>query len=280
MPNRTLSGAEGYRYAYQGQEKDPETGKEAFELRLWDSRIGRWLTTDPYGQFSPYLGMGNNPISQIDPDGGMSGSCGGEGQPPCPEIHMEEVIVNAPGGNRLQPMDINYGALMFATMETTTALESYFIGNNVTGIGFADDIAIPVVAIVGGGTAMYFGFREMIQNGPNPPLYMPENGRISTTAGYVSRPNLAPIILSPPILQTVTIEDIQSIDLYIHQFAKGGNQGQWDDELSPLSDEELAELLAETIRTGDKKLRQRIVKEQKRRGQRNKGKNRGRGDIK
>ena len=60
-----------YRYAYQGQEKDPETGKEAFELRLWDARIGRWLTTDPYGQYhSPYLGMGNDPINGIDPDGG------------------------------------------------------------------------------------------------------------------------------------------------------------------------------------------------------------------
>lgn len=71
MPNRSLEDAEGYRYAYQGQEKDDETGKEAFELRLWDSRIGRWLSPDPYGQFhSPYLGMGNNPIRMIDPDGG------------------------------------------------------------------------------------------------------------------------------------------------------------------------------------------------------------------
>jgi RHS repeat-associated protein len=73
MPGRSLLDAEGYRYAFQGQEKDPETGKEAFELRLWDSRIGRWLTTDPYREFSsPYLGMGNNPISRIDPDGGCT----------------------------------------------------------------------------------------------------------------------------------------------------------------------------------------------------------------
>ena len=71
MPNRSTINNQ-YRYAYQGQEKDPETGKEAFELRLWDSRIGRWLTTDPYGQhYSPYLGMGNNPINRIDPDGGQ-----------------------------------------------------------------------------------------------------------------------------------------------------------------------------------------------------------------
>ena len=71
MPGKQLIGGELYRYSFQGQEKDPETGKEAFQLRLWDGRIGRWLTTDPAGQYaSPYLGMGNNPISRVDPDGG------------------------------------------------------------------------------------------------------------------------------------------------------------------------------------------------------------------
>ena len=69
MPNRNIEG--NYRYKFQGQEKDSETGKEAFELRLWDGRIGRWLTVDPAGQYaSPYLGMGNNPINGTDPDGG------------------------------------------------------------------------------------------------------------------------------------------------------------------------------------------------------------------
>ena len=72
MPGRQIVGGEPYRYAYQGQEKDPETGKEAFQLRIWDSRIGRWLTTDPYGQFhSPYMGMGNNPMNGVDIDGGL-----------------------------------------------------------------------------------------------------------------------------------------------------------------------------------------------------------------
>ncbi len=90
MPGRTLTGSENYRYAYQGQEgasvknspadyfseaaglsREQKTGKEAFQLRLWDSRIGRWLTTNPAGQYhSPYLGMGNNPVGMIDPDGG------------------------------------------------------------------------------------------------------------------------------------------------------------------------------------------------------------------
>ncbi len=69
MPSRNA--LSNYRYAFQGQEIDQETGMEAFQLRLWDGRIGRWLSTDPYGQYnSPYLGMGNNPLSGIDSDGG------------------------------------------------------------------------------------------------------------------------------------------------------------------------------------------------------------------
>lgn len=42
---------------------------------MWDSRLARWTSTDPYGQFhSPYLGMGNNPVSGVDPDGGFWGT--------------------------------------------------------------------------------------------------------------------------------------------------------------------------------------------------------------
>ena len=63
-----------YRYGYQGQERDAETGKEAFQLRLYDSRINRWLTTDPKGQYaSPYMSMGNNWMNGVDPDGAFWG---------------------------------------------------------------------------------------------------------------------------------------------------------------------------------------------------------------
>jgi len=70
MPNRNIEG--GYRYGYQGafSEKDPETGLNAFQLRMYDSRINRWISPDPAGQYaSPYMSMGNNWISQVDPDG-------------------------------------------------------------------------------------------------------------------------------------------------------------------------------------------------------------------
>ncbi|MFW5700956.1 MAG: RHS repeat-associated core domain-containing protein, partial [Cyclobacteriaceae bacterium] len=72
-----------YRYDYhslsrfyigrQYSEKDDETGYNAFHLRQYDARIGRWISPDPYGQYaSAYVGMGNNPVSGVDPDGGWS----------------------------------------------------------------------------------------------------------------------------------------------------------------------------------------------------------------
>ncbi|WP_025739446.1 RHS repeat domain-containing protein [Aquimarina pacifica] len=73
MPNRNMVG--DYRYGYQGEfaETDPETGKVAFELRLYDPRINRWMTTDPAKQYaSPYMSMGNNWANQVDPDGAFS----------------------------------------------------------------------------------------------------------------------------------------------------------------------------------------------------------------
>ena len=73
MPGRQYSSSNSYRYGYQGQyaENDPETGHSFFPLRTYDGRLARWTATDPYNQFhSPYVGMGNNPISLVDPDGG------------------------------------------------------------------------------------------------------------------------------------------------------------------------------------------------------------------
>ncbi|MEC7752639.1 MAG: peptidoglycan DD-metalloendopeptidase family protein [Bacteroidota bacterium] len=64
-----------YRFGQQGQfaEKDNETGWNAFELRMLDSRIGRWLATDPAKQFaSPFVALGNNPVNRFDPNGAFS----------------------------------------------------------------------------------------------------------------------------------------------------------------------------------------------------------------
>ncbi|MBK8805151.1 MAG: hypothetical protein IPO21_00305 [Bacteroidales bacterium] len=61
-----------YRFGYQGQfaEYDFETGYNHFEARLYNPRIGRWMTTDLAGQYwSPYLAMGNNWMNSVDSNG-------------------------------------------------------------------------------------------------------------------------------------------------------------------------------------------------------------------
>lgn len=60
-------------YGHQGEfsEEEVETGWNEFDLRMYNPQIGRWNNIDPYDQFeSPYLGLGNNPVNSIDPDGG------------------------------------------------------------------------------------------------------------------------------------------------------------------------------------------------------------------
>ncbi|RTY97613.1 hypothetical protein EKM02_13490 [Flavobacterium sp. RSP49] len=92
-----------YRYAFQGQELDGETGMEAFQLRLWDGRIGRWLSPDPYGQnYSPYMGMGNNPIRMIDPNGGTCFDVNGNSIP-CGDMNSS---YSAPGNDITQLPEI------------------------------------------------------------------------------------------------------------------------------------------------------------------------------
>ena len=88
LPGRNYVSAVGYRYNYQGQEKDAETGLLNFELRQFDPRLSRWFAPDPMGQYySPYLAMGNNPVNMIDPTGGYS-------------IGGDQTSYNPSGGNK------------------------------------------------------------------------------------------------------------------------------------------------------------------------------------
>jgi RHS repeat-associated protein len=68
-----LTAYKKYRFGYQGQyaEKDDETGWNHFELREYDPTIARWIGVDPKRiGWSPYIGMYNDPVNEIDADGG------------------------------------------------------------------------------------------------------------------------------------------------------------------------------------------------------------------
>lgn len=68
---------EVYPFAFNGQEQDDETygnGNEYdFGARIYNARLGRWLTLDPlmskYAGASPYMFSSDNPIAMFDPDG-------------------------------------------------------------------------------------------------------------------------------------------------------------------------------------------------------------------
>jgi len=78
MPNRGYQGATGYRYGFNGMEKDDEVkgvnGSQLdFGARIYDSRVARFLSIDPkfatYPYLSPYVHSANNPILFIDGNG-------------------------------------------------------------------------------------------------------------------------------------------------------------------------------------------------------------------
>jgi len=64
-----------YNYSFQGMQKDNDVAGSGNSyttyFRQYDPRLGRWKTPDPviHAWESPYVGFGNNPINNIDPQG-------------------------------------------------------------------------------------------------------------------------------------------------------------------------------------------------------------------
>jgi RHS repeat-associated protein len=76
MPQRFQS-AGGYRYGFQGQEKDDEVkgigNSINYDYRVYDTRIGKFLSIDPliedYPEYSPYHFSSNQPIHAPELEG-------------------------------------------------------------------------------------------------------------------------------------------------------------------------------------------------------------------
>jgi RHS repeat-associated protein len=77
MPGRTFaaSASTKFRYGFNGKELDNDIaqGDLDFGARIYDSRLGRFLTLDPmmktYPSETPYIFAGNTPIGAVDVDG-------------------------------------------------------------------------------------------------------------------------------------------------------------------------------------------------------------------
>ena len=77
MPGRKYNAGNGYRYGFNGKENDNEVKGEAnqqdYGMRIYDPRLGRFLSVDPlfksFAMLTPYQFASNTPIAAIDLDG-------------------------------------------------------------------------------------------------------------------------------------------------------------------------------------------------------------------
>ena len=77
MPGRKYQTGSGYRYGFNGKENDNEVKGEGnqqdYGMRIYDPRLGRFLSVDPledeYPELTPYQFAGNTPIQATDLDG-------------------------------------------------------------------------------------------------------------------------------------------------------------------------------------------------------------------
>ena len=85
MPGMYSTGSANYRFGFNGMIRDDDVKEKistvppmnegignsySTEFRMYDPRVGRWLSSDPLAQkfpsLSPFIGMGNNPILFTD----------------------------------------------------------------------------------------------------------------------------------------------------------------------------------------------------------------------
>jgi len=185
LPGRKWT-SENYRYGYQSQEKPDATNSSnpwySFELRMYNQDIGRWFATDPYGQYhSPYLAMGNNPVSQIDPDGGYSmppniisytGADGKEQtfwQKRAGERQMESDRANCQGA-------FDYAHVNARYQNEYQNLREHFLGNDYGRRNDIDGFLKSVAAL----NNMYYGFNQ------DRHYFTAENGQESLTQNELS----------------------------------------------------------------------------------------------
>jgi RHS repeat-associated protein len=106
-------------YSYNGKEKDDEWngtigGALDFGARIYDSRIGRWMSLDPvsnnFPSNSPYMAFNSNPIYYLDPNGLVASAT----------ITAEPTDNNTPGTITVKANYIFYGTAV--TTEEATSI--------------------------------------------------------------------------------------------------------------------------------------------------------------
>lgn len=101
MPGRQFHSASGYRYGFNGMEKDDEIKGNGNQYttfwRQYDPRLGRWMSIDPmismFPWQSPYVAFDNNPINLNDPKGGVAQKPEEQDPPSKPTINLSNAAI-------------------------------------------------------------------------------------------------------------------------------------------------------------------------------------------
>ncbi len=175
MPTRTWSDPNAkYKYGFNGKEKDNEInvdgGDYDFGARIYDSRLGRWLSLDPfqlvYPNLTPYNGMGNNPIIITDPSGQIL------------QIKIDETTTLTYKDGKLYNSD---GTDYVGTNEfaNTVFNDIKLLTNTETGTDLVNSIAnnetktVTIMNFVPGHTSAQYDVQENILYTNNKPINLP-----------------------------------------------------------------------------------------------------------
>ncbi len=101
------------RYGFSGEEKDAETGLQAFDNRYLVVWLGRWLSPDPIGigdGFNVYCYVGCDPVNRVDPTGLGGGEASDEAKkkPTWKDLSKEQLLLAFLAGNTANRVTINH----------------------------------------------------------------------------------------------------------------------------------------------------------------------------
>lgn len=102
IPGRKYSAGSGYRYGFNGKENDKDAGEgiQDYGLRIYDGRLGRFLSVDPLSNQFPwnsvYCYAEGDPVNYIDLDGGEKPTLKAQAVPIAKRPIIEPVHSEAP----------------------------------------------------------------------------------------------------------------------------------------------------------------------------------------
>ena len=147
MPHRSYASTANYRFGFNGKENDNEAkglgNEQDYGMRIYDPRIGKFLSTDPlfksYPELSYYQFASNSPISGVDQDGleWELSTTNNNLKNKSTTLVPSSKIVTTPSKNQAAGLNLGFLKLSKQSYDNTTwwiptTKSSGFINNSVT----------------------------------------------------------------------------------------------------------------------------------------------------